>query len=489
MNLEESIARVLCPRFPIGADGIDFGDGAPRLLPGGFCVFRVALPAALDALAELRGGGTFPYVCSDLERGAGQQVPGMTRLAPPIAIGASGDVGLAREAGRLTAIEARSLGIAVVFAPVLDVADHGANPIVASRAFSDDAATVSRFGRTWIEGCTEGGARATAKHYPGHGATLEDSHLTLPVLDRRLAALEAIDEPPFRAAIDAGVPAMMVGHLAALDIDPDGRPASLSRNVITERLRGRLGFRGVVFTDALDMAAIAPGDADPGSDPAVRVLAAGADVPLLTADPSRAARAIRDAVQAGLLAETRVRDAATRVTQLVTGVDVAARPSYRPHAGGADLARRIARAAVVPLGDRAIENAPLRGDVDVVLIDDANAVERYESFLRLLRARDVAPSSAEASSDRRRLVVVFSDVRSSKGRVRLPEPLARRARSLLRPGDVLLSAGPPQAASDLYDHPTIVFVMDQDDPSLEAAADALTGRLRPTGRRTFRGLH
>ena len=487
-GLHELIAAVLCPRFPAGEQGIDFGDGSERLLPGGFCVFRAQLPVALERVAELRAArGTetgFPYLCSDLERGAGQQISVLTRLPPPLAMGAANSEELARAAGALTAREARAATIAVVLAPVLDLADQPRNPIVAVRAFGADCSSVARLGSAWIAGCETSGARPVAKHFPGHGATLEDSHLVLPTLDRSCQQILATELEPFRTALGSGLPGVMLGHLHVPAFgDTDPVPASLSSKVVENWLRERLGFRGCAFTDALDMGAVLALNAD--CDPAVRALRAGCDVALMPADPDRSARALRDAVLAGVLDRARLEQAVTRIRELVEPVRVPRQPVLEPEPGGAELALRIARSSVVSMSGAL---PPLSGHtVDLVAIDDSEGENDLSGLIEALRRQSIrvqVTGESRRPSERVTLAVVFGDVRAWKGRVLLePDRLARLERLLNGPRPcALLSVGPPQALAEVATPAAGFYVFDQDPASLTAAAEALAGSLAATGR-------
>lgn len=497
-ELRDEIAAVLCPRFPLAIEGLDFGDGGTRPLPGGFCVFAADLPESLDRIAELRASRQTraPYLCSDLERGAGQQIAGLTRLPPAMALGAAGDPELAFAAGRLTAQEARAAGIAVVFAPVVDVADEPRNPIVATRAYSADPQEVATLAAAFVRGVESEGIVATPKHFPGHGRTTEDSHLSLPLLARAREELARNEEIPFRAAFAAGARAVMIGHLHATAFGEAASrgavPTSLSRPTITGYLRGELGYRGTVFTDALDMGAIDQGDpGDPSGDPAVRALFAGVDVPLLPKDPHRSARAIRDAIGAGLLPRERLREAASRIRALIGDFAPPPAPSRIPRPEGRALALTIARRAVT-MFPRASHPPRLAGhEVDVVCIDDGRGAARLPSFLAALEEAGMKPllhvgDPPEANS-RPLLVAVFSDVRCNKGRVVLAEADARRvARLSKRSGEVVeLSIGCPQSLHDVPLSRSRLFTYDDDDASLVALAESLAGAFVPAGKPVF----
>lgn len=495
-ELRAAIGVVTCPRWPLGRDGLDLGDGGPLLQPGGYCVFRATLPGALDGLRELRlrrAEPGWPYVCSDFERGGGQQIDGLTRLPPALALGAANDEALAFDAGRITGLEALAAGIQFVFAPVLDVANEPRNPIVATRAFGADPRQVGRLAAAWIRGCQSTGAVATGKHYPGHGATTEDSHLELPVLRRSVAELEAFEEIPFVTAIAAGVGAMMVGHLHVPSVEPERDvPATLSRAVIHGRLRTRLGFEGLVFTDALDMGAIArPTGDDPAAEPAVRCLVAGSDVALLPDDPQRAARNMLHALERGILPQERLLEAAARVRTAVARIPVRQLPDRQAQAEGEPLALRIARASVT-LGAGATAGSFddwRNEDIECACIDDGDAANAWPRLLERFAACGLRVRRVERPSGRGRcLIAVFSDVRAWKGRVLLGADQSAELEAWLRTAGtqaVLASIGCPQAAAPYAARVPTLFVYDSDDSSLTALAEALSGRLEPRGKPVF----
>jgi beta-glucosidase len=191
-----------------------------------------------------------------------------------------------------------------VLAPVCDVNNNPANPVINVRAWGEEPGVVAELAAAFIAGAQGEGVLACAKHFPGHGDTTADSHLDLPVLPHNRERLEAIELPPFQRAIASGVASLMTAHLLLPEVDPD-RPATLSAAVLTQLLRQDLGFDGLVVTDALVMEAIAarhgPGEA------AVLALEAGVDLVLMPADPWRAMEAILAAVDAGRLSESRLR--------------------------------------------------------------------------------------------------------------------------------------------------------------------------------------
>ncbi len=226
------------------------------------------------------------------------------------------DRALAKDVGAALGRELAALGFDIDFAPVLDVHTNPANPIIGDRAFGRTAATVTRRALACAEGLAAAGMLACGKHFPGHGDTVTDSHLALPRIEHDLARLEAVELAPFAAAAAAGLPMLMTAHVvfAALDASV---PATLSPAVITGLLRQRLGYRGVIVSDDLDMKAIA--DHFGVGDAAVRAIRAGCDVLLLCRDPAHQAEARAALIAAGERdseVRRRLGEAAARVRDL-----------------------------------------------------------------------------------------------------------------------------------------------------------------------------
>lgn len=191
-----------------------------------------------------------------------------------------------------TATELRAVGVDINFAPVLDVDSDPRNPVIGDRALSCDPGEASRLGVAFLRGSLSRGVLPVGKHFPGHGATRADSHEELPVVRGAWETLDARDLPPFRAAIRAGIPALMTAHVLYPALDRD-HPATLSRTILRGLLRERLRFRGILFSDALEMRAVA--DRYEGGEAAVRAVAAGCDIVLVCRGEERQ-RAAADAL-------------------------------------------------------------------------------------------------------------------------------------------------------------------------------------------------
>jgi beta-glucosidase len=283
---------------------------------------------------QLQGWAEIPLLlAADIEEGGGQRFAGATELPPPMALAAiaAQDLSqarkLAEQYGALTAQEARAIGLNWLLAPVVDVNNNPANPVINVRAFGDSPAVVSQLTQAFIAGAQQFPVLTTAKHFPGHGDTATDSHLRLPQLDHDLDRLATLEWPPFRQAIAAGVDSIMTAHLRLSALDPV-YPATLSPAILTGLLRQEWGFEGLVVTDALIMGAISQ-DYGP-YEAAVLAVEAGADVVLMPEDVEGAIAAICEAVNMGRLSSERIQQSLARIwraKQKVSGMAPLDNPS------------------------------------------------------------------------------------------------------------------------------------------------------------------
>ena len=280
---------------------------------GGVILFRGRAPEIRDALNEIQDASAIPLlVGSDLERGTGQQVEGATRFPHAMALGHAPDPEEAAAClARATALEARALGIHLAFAPVADIHLTAENPIIGPRAFGADPQAVGRCVAAYVRTARENGLLTCAKHFPGHGRTVTDSHETLPVVDTPRRDLTVTDLFPFRSAITAGVDTVMTAHVAYPSLDPTGTPATASAPILTTLLRDEMAFEGCVVSDSLLMEGIA-GTGIPGEQAAVLV-AAGVDLLLDPQEPEAVVDGLVAAVENGALSEARLNQAFDRV--------------------------------------------------------------------------------------------------------------------------------------------------------------------------------
>lgn len=274
---------------------------------GGFIIFGGEREQVARLVADLRERAERPlWMAADLERGAGQQFSGLPTLPPPAGLAAHPrPEEAARIAGGMTARGARSLGINLVFAPVLDLDIEPDNPIVGTRSFGRDPVAVARLAGAWIEGCQEEGVVACGKHFPGHGRTTADSHEEIPVVETPERELQA-DLLPYRR-LAGGLGAILTAHVAYPALGVDG-PATLSRDLLTDVLRDDLGFEGLVATDAMNMS----GFLDAGADPAVAALLAGCDLLLYPEDAARTIEVLGRAAERDAAVAARIEEAVER---------------------------------------------------------------------------------------------------------------------------------------------------------------------------------
>ncbi len=408
------------------------------------------------------------------------------------ALGAAGDPALARAVGEAIGLELAYAGFNLNFAPVVDVASEPDNPVVAGRSFGSVPAAVAVLGVAFAAGLDDAGVAAVAKHFPGHGGTLTDSHLSLPVVTRSRAGLERLELPPFRALIDAGVPAVMSAHVVYPALDD--QPATLSKPILTGLLRRELGFDGVVITDALNMRAIAdrygPGEA------ALRSVQAGADLLLVVGDEAvqnEVHGALQAALEDGRLSRDRVLEALGRSSRLAERYpwQNAPRPDAPAHRA---LAQKVAHRAATLLWNDGV--LPIRAEQEILVVAPQprgyGDAQHLGSVLKAARAgvRSALVSEHPTTAERAEAVqkaatadvVVLASYHGfgafPEGLVALQADLAATARPLVvvalgNPDDARFFSARPDAYAAVYGYR---------DANLRAARDLLLGRRRPSGR-------
>jgi len=260
-------------------------------------------------------------IAADFERGVSMRLNGATVFPHAMAFGATGKVEYAEAYGRITAQEARAIGVQWNFFPVADVNSNPANPIINTRAFGGDPQQVSDLVSAYIRGARASGMLTTAKHFPGHGDTATDSHLGVAQVTGDRARLESLELPPFRKAIEAGVDAVMVAHVSVPALEPDAnRVATTSPAIVTNLLKQQLGFKGLVVTDALDMGALTRLYANNIGRAAVDSFKAGNDVLIIPPDIDAAYRAMLEAVHSGEVSEARLDESVLKILKAKASV-------------------------------------------------------------------------------------------------------------------------------------------------------------------------
>lgn len=281
---------------------------------GGVCIFKGNLERTAQMLRELQEVSAVPLIVSaDFEHGLPMRLDNGTSFPHAMALGMAGELPRTFRVAQSIAREARAVGVHWNFAPCCDINSNPDNPIINIRSFGATADVVSAQAEAYIAGMQYERVLACAKHFPGHGDTAVDSHLSLPVLSMDAERLRSFELEPFRKAIAAGVKSIMIGHLTVPALDPSMLPASLSRAVVTELLREELGFTGIIVTDAMDMKAIASGWSS--GEAAVMALEAGVDVVLLPDNIREAIDAIEQAVVSGRLSRQRLEESVQRLAE------------------------------------------------------------------------------------------------------------------------------------------------------------------------------
>jgi beta-glucosidase-like glycosyl hydrolase len=479
--------------------------------------------------ARLQGESRVPLLVSaDLESGMGMRFLDTTYWPWAMAVTATGDPALAESEGRVVAREARLVGVNHIYAPIADVNVDADNPVINTRSFGEDPTDVSRFVVAFIKGVQGEHVLATAKHFPGHGDTHVDSHRSLPILGVDRARLDRVELLPFRAAIDAGVRSIMIGHLAvpALDSElvpvrrpgagenPYGTaasevpqngtmPATISKKIVGELLRHEMKFDGLVVSDAMDMGGITE-HFDAG-EAAIRAIEAGQDQILMSPNVGAAITAVKAAVQSGRLSEARIDESVRRILdakafagvpmgtpeEIFIGIDT------KEHR---DLAANIARRAITLVREQN-GSLPVRKNARVVIITVSDFPEivsplpEFESemrkrvtappqtFLIDSRTTDVGPIAAAAQNAD---VVIFAlavRARSGSGVLAVPE-IARKLLTDVAPRvpAIAISFGTPYLLREIPTAGTYLCAYGIQPVMQLAAVHALFGEAPVSGR-------
>ena len=343
-------------------------------------------------------------IAADFERGITMRVKGGAVFPHAMAFGAAGKLEYAEAFGRITAQESRAIGVNWNFFPVADVNSNPANPIINTRSFGEDPQQVGEMVASYIRGAHESGMLTTAKHFPGHGDTATDSHLGVAQVTGDMQRLQATELAPFRKAIDAGVDSVMVAHVTVPALDPDpNHVATTSPAIVTGLLKKQLGFKGIVITDALDMAGLTNLYRNDIGRAAVDAFKAGDDVLLIPADLDASVAAMLKAVRSGEISEARLNESVLKILQAKASLGL-------QKARLVDLDKIpdvIGKPENLAFGQQIADNA-------ITLVRDKGMV------LPLKKAGTVQPSlpyqKVEEAGGRIVLVIFSEDVRTMSGR-------------------------------------------------------------------------
>ena len=496
MTLDERVAQL----FIVELGGESDPDGLARLGVGGFHVGRRTPPLeVLAATNRLNRASQVPlFFSADFEWGVGTPQSAFTELPAAMAYGAADSDALAETGGAVTAIEARAMGVNVLFAPVADVNNNPDNPIINTRSFGSDPQRVGELAGAYVRGAQANGVLATLKHFPGHGNTDTDTHVAFASVPGDWPSLWATELAPYRAALAERPGFVMTTHLWARALDRAPTPATFSRRALVDVLRDSLSYDGIVTTDALNMGAI-EGRYGP-ADRVVRPIQAGADVVLNVRSPRRAIRDVVAAVRRGEISGAQIDASARRVLTAKARLGLhTAPPGDRrrlrrmlTEVRGAAFADALAAAAVTVVRPGPV---PIQQGQRLALVQLAN----FNARLPMTRLeRDLAPDArarvsssgggrdaaveAAAVAD---VVVVALHLRVRQGRPPELAPAQQRAVDAIEATGtpvVLVVLGNPYAVRLVPDAAGLVLAYDETVRTASAVADVLTGRQRATGR-------
>jgi len=505
MSLEEKAAQMLMvaetgyPRNPRSQAALGFVEAVRDYGVGGVILMRSEAGTIPSLVNELQTEARIPLlVAMDMERSLSFRLRrGSVDLPWAMAVGATRSEDAARFLGEVTAREGRALGIHWAFAPVLDVNNNPDNPVINIRSFGEDPELVGRLGVAFIEGARSGGLLATAKHFPGHGDTAVDSHVGLPVISADRERLEAVEWPPFRAAIAAGVDSVMVGHVAVPAIDPTGRPATLSPILNGDILRDEMGFRGLIVTDAMDMEGVGSAWIGEATVDAVR---AGADVILMPPDLQVALQSLVRGVEEGVFEEERLDRSVRRILEAKARLGLRKDRLVDPQAGAFNVGRPEDVRRALEIAEASI--TVVRNDGGLLPL----AAEEDLRILHLLMPDDLGIAAEEFR--RRRIDVTTIElggevlieradeilgtvenfthvlVSASYYRETISDSLAGLLRRLAETDTpiVVVSFGDPYLLRNLPEVPVYICAFGASQPSRCAAASALFGEIDVVGK-------
>ena len=517
LNLRDKVAQLIKIRVPgrflnrQSREYLELESQIRRNHVGGVVLFAGNIYESAILLNDLQRMSQLPLlVAADFERGASFRITDTTSFPWTMAIGATGSEEFAYQQGAITAQEARALGVHWVYAPVMDVNNNPDNPVINIRSFGEDPHLVARLGTAFIRGSRDNGVLSTAKHFPGHGDTATDSHIGLAVIPSDLSRLDAVEFVPFRKAIEAGVDSIMTAHVAVPRVtgEPDV-PATLSAKVLTDLLRNRLKFDGLVITDAMEMGGITTRFGT--GKAAIRAVQAGADMLLLPPDTDAAIDEIVRAVGRGEISERRIDQSVERI--------LATKSRLRLNEGRTVPIEQIASIIAAPENQKLAQEI---ADRSMTLLKDqrnlvpVNPVRPRKIFsLMISTDLDTSPGALFQTEMRRRfpsiettsidprapedlvekifksaaradLIVISTLVRviTGAGGVGLPDKQRALVERVFRAGKpvIWVTFGNPYVLRSFPGAPTYLCTFSYSDVSYIAAAKALSGEIPISGK-------
>jgi beta-N-acetylhexosaminidase len=493
-TLEKKLYQLIISR--LDGEGILLGSYQEKIFKlvrkgiGGFIIFGGKKEDVRYFIDRIQSISEIPlFIASDIEQGVGQQIQGNTIFPRQMAVAAAidrnrpEDVSILRDAIKAIADEARYIGINMPLIPVLDVNRNPDNPIICTRAFSDNPKDVTWFGSEYIRIIESSGLISCAKHFPGHGDTALDSHILLPVINKSYEDLMNVDILPFQKAINTGVSSIMIGHLSIPSIDYE--PASISKKMITNILRTELGFEGVILTDALNMNALKNIE-----DVPVKCIKAGADILLHPVDVDLTVEELLYAVESKELTEEQIDAAVTRI--LKTKVKV--RGELK--GVGVDYQRHeILSSQVTDMSITLVKNTPGllpildENKIHIVLAGDDKFFESslFRSYFKnaSIPSHHILEKETKGGfSDKIAIFAIFTSIAAWKGSSGIDDDEKNRINELIRnaKNSIVISFGSPYVLRHFQEADVLIAAYEPTEMAQKAVLKCLIGEMDFKGR-------
>jgi beta-glucosidase-like glycosyl hydrolase len=440
---------------------------------GGFILFGGVREKIKPFIAELQSLSRIPlFIAADIERGTGQQVQGMTFFPSQMAFAAAidriqeKDLDLLSQAIEAIAAETSDIGINMPLIPVLDVNRNPDNPIICTRAFSDDPELTGWFGSRYIKILEGKGLMSCAKHFPGHGDTSTDSHIELPVIRNTRDDLISVDLSPFRRAIEERVSSIMIGHLSVPAFD--SRPASLSRKIITGLLKDTLGFTGLVLTDALNMHALRE-----FGDVGLECLKAGADILLHPDNPDTTAAELLSALEEKRLDPGILEAAVKKIIEAKAGLNDGA-PLTIDFESNAVLSKTISQKAIT-----LVKNTPGL----LPLVDSGGVSVFFSEESRHFEISPLKDFCSDSDNSNILLIALFTSVSAWKGSSGISDEERQKLSTLISKAkkSIVVSFGSPYVLRYFNNADVLIAAYDSTVQAQEAVINCLLGVTPFTG--------
>jgi beta-glucosidase-like glycosyl hydrolase len=442
---------------------------------GGFIIFGGEIDEIKSFIGKIQSIAEIPlFIASDIERGVGQQIKNATNFPCQMAVAAAieknrpEDILLLNMIIQAVTDEAADIGINMPLIPVMDVNQNPDNPIICTRAFSDNPKTVAWFGSHYIKFLEDPGLISCPKHFPGHGDTAVDSHISLPVITKSKDDLMKTDLVPFIKSIEAGASSIMVGHLKVPALD--SKPASLSKKIITDLLKKELAFNGLVITDALNMSALK----DFGNVP-VECINAGTDILLHPVDADMTVKELLSAVDSKEISEDRIDSALERIIRAkerfikIKKLDV----NYKAHAF---ISEQISDMSITLVKSKP-EILPISKDANIVFAGDD---EIYKSSI----LKNHFNSEPQTLNPELLIIAIFTSVAAWKGSSGISDEEKNRIDELIRKSkkSIVISFGSPYVLRHFKQADVLIAAYEPSEQAQMAVMKCLKGEIEFSGK-------